>query len=93
MLTEFIHRMQAATLLPAGEFKIEWSDLLEPSDKDRLEKTKIMADTNKVTFESGAEPVYTQEEMRLMADYDPMEIERPVVDVPTDTPPKDKPVM
>jgi len=93
MLTEFIRRMQAATLLPAGEFKIEWSDLLEPSDKDRLEKTKIMADTNKVTFESGAEPVYTQEEMRLMADYDPMVIERPVVDVPTDTPPKDKPVM
>jgi Protein of unknown function (DUF1073). len=93
MLTEFIIRMQAATLLPAGEFKIEWSDLLEPSDKDRLEKAKIMADTNKVTFESGAEPVYTQEEMRLMADYDPMVIERPVVDVPPETIGKDKPVM
>jgi hypothetical protein len=90
MLTEFIRRMQSANLLPAGEFKIEWSDLLEPSDKDRLEKTKIMADTNKVTFESGAEPVYTQEEMRLMADYDPMEIERPVVDVPPETMGKDK---
>jgi hypothetical protein len=50
-----------------------------------------MADTNKVTFESGAEPVYTQEEMRLAADYDPMVIERPVIDVPPDA--KDKPVM
>ena len=91
MLTEYITRMQLANLLPKGNFKIEWSDLLQPSDKDRLEKTKIMADTNKITFESGAEPVYTQEEMRLAADYDPMVIERPVIDVPTDT--QDKTVM
>jgi len=82
VLEEFVGRFQLMGIIEKGDFIIEWADLLEPSDKDRLDKAKTMADTNKTMFDAGDDPAYTQEEIRRAADYAPMTIERPVVTPP-----------
>ncbi len=71
MLTEFVTRMQACGVFEAGEFEIEWPDLGAPTDEQKIDKAKKMADTNQVAFNGGAtEPVFDNDEIRKAAGYE-----------------------
>lgn len=53
MIEEFVRRMQAASIIEAGEFEIEWPDIAAPSDKEKLENAKAMAAINTEVFNAG----------------------------------------
>lgn len=70
-LTEFVTRMQAAGLVEAGKFVVEWKDLGAPTDAERLDNAKKMADTNQVAFNGGAtDPIFDANEIRKAAGYE-----------------------
>lgn len=76
MLTEFVKRMQAAGIFEAGEFEIEWPDLGAPNDEQKLDRSKKMAETNKVIFDGGGtEPAFDSAEIRKAAGYEEREID------------------
>lgn len=64
-------------VLPATEYEIEWTDLLELSQADRLTNSKSMADTNRLQFQSNQDPVFSPEEIREQAGFDPEELPEP----------------
>jgi len=80
MLSEFVRRMQKAAIMPQGVFVIEWDDLGEPSDTEKLDKAQKMVAINKLMFDAGNEAAFSQEEIRLVAGYEPMTIKRPVIE-------------
>lgn len=82
MLVEFVTRMQAAGIIDAGEFEIEWPDLAAPSDKDKLAIAKEMAAINTEAFRAGmqGEMPFAGEEVRKAAGYEPVAI----ADIPTE---------
>lgn len=74
MLTEFVARMQACGVFEEGEFEIEWPDLGAPTDEQKLDRAKKMAETNKIVFEGGGtEPPFDIAEIRKAADYEERE--------------------
>jgi uncharacterized protein len=80
MIREFVRRMQACGVLPAGDFTIEWPPLDAPGDKDRVEILKGMT----AAMQAGAtamvtEPIFTATELRKVMGYEPMK--------PVDMPP------
>ena len=82
MLVEFVTRMQAAGIIDAGEFEIEWPDLAAPSYKDKLAIAKEMAAINTEAFRAGmqGEMPFAGEEVRKAAGYEPVAI----ADIPTE---------
>lgn len=78
MLEEFVRRMQAAGIIDAGEFEIEWPDLAAPSDKEKLEIVKAMTAATKEAFGAGVQDLFGVNEIRAAAGYEPIaEIELP----------------
>lgn len=75
MLEEFIQRMQAAGIIEAGDFEIEWQDLSAPTDSDKLKHAREMAAINKEVFGSGGsgELPFDGEEIRRAAGYEERE--------------------
>lgn len=66
--------MQLGFVKPLAEFYIEWPSLQEPSPKDKLERAKMMATTNKELAGTGLGIAFEVDEIRAMAgDYDPLE--------------------
>lgn len=71
MLRQLVRRLQAAGLIEAGDFVVEWADLGAPKGSQKLDNAKKMADTNQVAFNGGAtEPVFDNEEIRKAAGYE-----------------------
>lgn len=60
-------------VLPDSEYKVCWDDLLALSDSEKLENALKMADTNAKQFNSGGESIFTGEEIREAAGYDPLD--------------------
>lgn len=54
---------------PAGSYSIVWSDITEPSTGDKLELVGKMADINQKSVFGGAGLIFTDMEMRLVANY------------------------
>lgn len=74
MLTEFVQRMQACGVIEASDFEIEWKDLGAPTDEQKIDKAKKMAETNQIAFNGGAtQPVFDTEEIRKAAGYEERE--------------------
>jgi uncharacterized protein len=74
MLTELITRLQEAGCIEQGEFEIEWKDPGAPSDEQRLENAKKMADINKTLFDSGrVDEGFTGNEVRKTAGFEEMD--------------------
>lgn len=72
MLVEFVTRMQAAGIIDAGEFEIEWPPLDAPGDKEKLENVKAMTAAMKDAFTAGlTEPLFDANELRAVAGYEP----------------------
>ena len=73
MLEQFVRRMQACGIIEAGEWVIEWPDIAAPSDQQKLEHAKAMADVNRTAPGAGGEASFTADEIRRAAGYEPME--------------------
>ena len=58
-------------ILPASEYEIEWDDLLAASDDQKLGNVSKMATVNREQFLSGGDIVFSGEEMREAAGYEP----------------------
>jgi len=74
MIEEFIRRMQAAGIIDAGEFVIEWPDLAAPSDTEKLANVKAMTSAMKEAFGAGMPDLFDVNEIRAAAGYEPIAI-------------------
>lgn len=71
MLTEFVTRMQAAGIIDAGEFEIEWPPIDAPSDSDKLDLLNKMVVAMKGAFDAGlGVPMFTLDELRKVAGFE-----------------------
>jgi hypothetical protein len=74
MVREFVRRMQACGVLPAGDFKIEWPPMDAPGDKDRVEILKAMTAAMQAAAAAGlTEPLFVSKELRKVQGYEPLE--------------------
>lgn len=64
-------------VLPFSEYEIEWTDLLELSQEDRLNNAGKMSEINERQFKSGADASFSSEEVREQAGFDPEELPEP----------------
>ena len=62
-------------VLPSAEYEVEWGNLLELSDNEKLDKSVKMAETNSKQFQSGGAVPFTGDEIRDAAGYDPSDEE------------------
>ncbi len=78
-LTEFVQRMQAAGIIDAGAFEIEWPPLDAPGDKDKIELLEKMTSAMQKAFQAGlGQPLFDVNELRKMAGFEPVtEIDLP----------------
>lgn len=92
-----VRRLERFRILPDGQdWFVDWSDLTEPTLSEKIERAVKMADVNQKT--GTAEWVFTPEEIRMAADYEPLSPAEAVRDETTGedeqdamTPPADKP--
>jgi hypothetical protein len=76
MLEEFVKRMQAAGVIEAGEFEIEWDALDTPGDDAKASVLGKMTAAMKQAFDSGlSQPLFDANELRSVMDYEPLDIE------------------
>jgi hypothetical protein len=80
MISEFVTRMQAAGIIDAGEFEVEWPPLDAPGDKEKLEIVKAMTAAMREAFGAGVQDLFDVNEIRAAAGYEPVVI----VDMPTE---------
>jgi uncharacterized protein len=72
MLTELVTRLQAAGLVDAGEFEVEWPPLDAPSDADKVELLKGYTAAMQQASSAGlTEPVFDANELRGVVGFDP----------------------
>lgn len=85
MLVELVSRLQAAGVLPAGAFEVEWPDMAAPSDDERLKNSDTMASINQKAFQGGMTGIFGINEIRAAAGYEPQtEPVLPELDVPAE---------
>jgi hypothetical protein len=65
--------MQAAGLIDAGEFEVEWPDLAAASESDQLDNAAKMAAINKACIEGAQPPAFDGNEIRRVAGFDERE--------------------
>lgn len=73
MLEQFVRRMQAAGIIEAGEFEIEWPPLDAPGDKDKLEILKAMTSAMREAFGAGVQGLFEVDELRRAAGYEALQ--------------------
>jgi hypothetical protein len=73
MLEQFIRRMQAAGIIEAGEFEIEWPPLDAPGDKDKLEILKGMTSAMREAFGAGVQGLFEADELRRVVGFEPLQ--------------------
>jgi hypothetical protein len=56
----------------SGEVTITWSDLLAPSEKEKIANMKEMATVAKDTQQAYGTPAFTEDEIREVGGYDPL---------------------
>lgn len=69
VVEEFVRRMQAAGIINAGEFEVEWPDIAAPSDEQKLGNLLKMTQAMTAAFQAGLPPIFTAEELRKVAGY------------------------
>lgn len=73
VVEEFISRMQAAGIIEPGDFEVEWAPLDAPGEAEQLANAKTMAEINKTSAEAGRAPVFDENEIRGVADFEERE--------------------
>jgi len=72
MLEEFISRMQAAGIIEAGEFEVEWPPLDAPGYEAKAGQLgKLTAAMQQATAAGLAEPLFDANELRAVVDFEP----------------------
>jgi hypothetical protein len=72
MLEQFVKRMQAAGLVDAGEFEIEWPALDSPGDDAKYANLAKLTGAMQQAFASGlSEPLFDANELRGVAGFEP----------------------
>lgn len=72
MLEEFVTRMQAAGIIEAGEFEIEWPPLDAPGDDAKYELLDKLTMAMQKAFQAGlSEPLFDANELRAVAGFEP----------------------
>jgi hypothetical protein len=71
MITELITRLQAAGIVDAGEFEVEWEDLAGATEDQKVERLSKMAAAMRDAFEAGlTEPLFDANELRAVVDFE-----------------------
>jgi hypothetical protein len=69
VIEDVLKRLQAAGVLPAGEFEIEWPDLTAPGDKEKLEILKAMTAAMRDVATVGILDLYNTKELRRVTGH------------------------
>lgn len=69
-IEQLIRRLQAAGLIEAGDFEVEWPDIGAPSDEQKLDNALKMASINKTLSESGVYGGFDANEVRRAGGYE-----------------------
>ena len=77
-----IERLVEWRILPQRDWYLDWADLTAPTLAEKLEDVAKMADVNQKMAAIG--PVFTQDEMRDIADYDELVGDEFVSEIPED---------
>lgn len=71
MITEFVRRMQAAGIIPAGDFEIEWPELDAPTEDDKVTILgKMTAAMQQAAAAGLSEPLFDANELRGVLDFE-----------------------
>ncbi|MFC3704486.1 anti-CBASS protein Acb1 family protein [Devosia honganensis] len=82
IIQEFINRLERFGILPEKDWFIDWADLTEASSTEKMSRAKDMAEIN---AKHPSEYVFTPDEIREVADYDPLtDDQREMDDLPED---------
>lgn len=70
-IEEFITRMQAAGIIDAGEWEVEWQPLDSPGDAEKADRLDKMTKAMNQAFNAGlTEPLFNANELRAVLDYE-----------------------
>lgn len=71
MLEEFVRRMQAAGIIEAGDFEVEWPPLDAPSDDEKYALLDKLTQAMERCFRAGlTEPLFDANELRRVAGFE-----------------------
>jgi hypothetical protein len=71
-IMDIVRRFVAWGILPERDWRVQWADLTAPTLAEKLEIVDIMAKVNQAMQATG-DAVFTDDEMREVAGYDPLE--------------------
>lgn len=75
-ILDFINWLELYTTdFEAVEREVEWSDLLSPDDKTKIQNVVSMADANHKQWQSTGDTVFTGDEMRELGGWSPIGLE------------------
>ena len=77
MIRDIIDWFIEYAVLPMADYEVEWDDLLARSDEEKLANAEKMTMANERSFKSGSGPIFSDEEIREAAGFDPMELPEP----------------
>jgi len=72
MLEQFVRRMQAAGIIEAGEFEVEWPDVAAPSEREKVELLKSYTAAMREAFGAGVQGLFEPDELRAVVDFEPL---------------------
>lgn len=72
-IKRIIRKLMAVGVIRAREFAVSWDDLTAPSLEDKLANASKMADINQKMMGTGEPVPFTGDEIREVADYDPLD--------------------
>lgn len=73
MLEEFVTRMQAAGIIEAGEFEIQWEPLDAPGDEAKFSQLEKLTTSMQKAFQAGlGRPLFDVNELRRVAGFEPV---------------------
>ncbi len=75
MIESFLEHLVSIGALtpPKNGIKIVWDDLMAASDEEKLNNAGSMTTVNKTSFDAGNGAIFTDEEIRKAAGYEPLE--------------------
>jgi len=80
MLEQFVRRMQAAGIIEAGEFEVEWPDVAAPSEDEKVKRLKDYTTAMREAFGAGIQGLFDADELRRVVGFEPLQ----PVDMPTE---------
>jgi len=73
MLEEFVRRMQAAGIIEAGEFELEWPDVAAPSESEKVDLLKAYTAAMREAFSAGVQGLFEADELRRVVGFEPLQ--------------------